>query len=123
MPRAVVTTETTDKILLKSCPDGYIVLRALSYGEYLARQEMAMKMSIAGGEAKSLENIDFAVLQKKVAEFEFSRCVVDHNLDDENDKKLDFTRPGTLDRLDPKVGQEVAQHIEKLIQFEEDLGN
>lgn len=125
MPRATVNRDSTDKILLKTCPpDGFVVLRRLSYGEYLARQEMSMQMRLVGEGGKgSQSNMDLALLQRKTTEFEFKSCIVDHNLEDENGQPLDFRQSTTIDKLDPKIGQEISQHVSDLIQFEDDLKN
>ena len=124
MPKATVSRDSTEKIELKSCPGAYIQLRRLSYGEYLRRQELAMEMGIKGGSGKTKDaDLDLKMMQRVVQEFEFKNCIVDHNLEDDAGEKMDFRKGTTLDILDPKIGQEISTHIDKLIQFEDDLGN
>jgi hypothetical protein len=120
MPRATVTNDT-ERFDLKSCPEGYITLKRLTYGQLLERREMSTQMLLqgqgnsAGGELK--------VVQRAVAEFEFKHCIVDHNLEDDNGELINFSRPGVVMTLDPRVGEEIGQLIDKMNQFEADQGN
>lgn len=123
MPRATVSRDTTDKIMLASCPDGFIMLRRLSYGEFLRRQELGMEMAINSKQGSKDNNLDLKMMQRAVQEFEFKNCIVDHNLEDDNGNPLDFRLASTIDNLDPRIGQEIGKHIDQLIQFEEALGN
>ena len=59
------------------------------------------------------------MLQRAVAVMEFSECIVDHNLTDENDQPLDFRKPSTIEVLDPRVGNEIGRLIADLHEFDE----
>jgi hypothetical protein len=61
--------------------------------------------------------------QERVVVFEFGNCVVDHNLEDEKGRKLNFKAPQDVFMLDPRVGDEIQQHIDDMNNFEDDLGN
>jgi len=76
------------------------------------------------GKASS-RTADMKLQNQVVTAYEFSRCIVDHNLTDENDKPLDLSNRRTLDRLDPKVGNEIGELIDELHKpfTEEDEGN
>jgi len=118
MPRATVDISKTERHELKSCPGGFVVLRPLSYGEFLRRREMAGSMSINAGTAqgKEVEGV-IKMAQRVVTEFEFKNCIVDHNLEDENGNMLDFRQPKTIAQLHPQIGEEIGQYIDGMNQF------
>jgi hypothetical protein len=60
------------------------------------------------------------LMHRQVQAFDFKHCIVDHNLEDEKGNKLNFQDPNTMDKLDPKVGDEIAQLIDDLNNFEEE---
>lgn len=122
MPRATVKNEETEKIDLTTLSGGYVVLRKLNYGEYLRRRDLAMEFQANQGKGKKGE-ASMQLTQRRVAEFEFSRAVVDHNLEDEAGEKLNFADPKMLDTLDPRIGDEIGTHIDRMNSFEADLGN
>ncbi len=122
MPNATVNLEDVEKFPLKSLEGGEVTIRRLSYGAWLKRQEMAMQMKIHGMDKKNPDT-EIQSMQKQVAQFEFSHCIVDHNLEDAAGNKLDFSKPHTLDILSPKVGNEIGRYIAELHEFEDDLGN
>jgi hypothetical protein len=95
----------------------------MTYGQWLKRTEMGMtvKMSTeANGKGPAMD-LDMQALA--VAQFEFATCVADHNLTDAEDNPLDFRHAWVVDLLDPVVGQEIGAAIDKLNQFQEELGN
>lgn len=119
MPRATVTTEAI-RVDLKSCPpDGYVELRQLPYHEMLVRRDRGGQLFFdpTGEEQK----VEIATLQAWARAYEFEHCIVDHNLEDEHGKKLDFSKEGVLSVLDPRVGQEIEEHIDKLHNVEQDV--
>jgi hypothetical protein len=61
------------------------------------------------------------LLNRQSAYFDFKLCIAEHNLEDENGSSLDLTNPRDVDRLDPRVGEEISAAIDKLNNFEEDL--
>jgi len=121
MPVATTSGEETFKYELKSLEGGYVVLRKLTYGEWLHRRQMSSNMSFKGGRSKDDFEGVMQLVNERATHFEFAKCVVDHNLTDENDNPLNFAKPDTLKRLDSKIGEEISLRISKLNQFDEDL--
>lgn len=117
MPNAVVDVSQTHRIDLKTLPGAFVELRRLSYGQKLERQSMAVQSSIKG-EGKNAE-MNMAMMQQEVSAFEFRHCIADHNLTDENDVKLDFRQKKNVFRLDPRVGEEIGNHIDEMNNFDE----
>lgn len=120
MPRATVSLDPEDKVELKTCPGAYVILRRLSYGQKLQRSQQAAKMGMDLSKKKSA-HVSMDMLNREAAYFDFKLCVMDHNLEDENGGKLDLSSPGDVDRLDPKIGEEISSLIDKMNNFEEDL--
>lgn len=118
------STQTFD---LQSLAGGKISLRRMTYGEKLQRIELATQQVIKAETDKrgrpnpnASAEMDIKMLQRATAEFEFARCIVDHNLEGDDGNKLDFTKGLTLDVLDPRVGDEISQKIEEMNNFNED---
>jgi hypothetical protein len=116
MPKATSTYQ--ERFELKSLEDGFVVIRRMSYGEKLERQQMAMKIAVNMGGKDATAAIDMA--QLRVAEFEFPKCIVDHNLTNEDDQPLDFRKPTAIKMLDGVVGEEIAEYIGQVNNFELD---
>lgn len=131
MPRATIDTTATERFDLESLPAigdeeaGWIELKKLSYGQILARRDMATKMAIEGiGDSKGRDEdirVTTDIIQKVVTEFEFKNCIVNHNLEDKNGKNLNFSNPVSVQILDPKVGQEIGDLIDDMNQWDADL--
>lgn len=130
MPRATIDTTETERFELKSLPAsgdeeaGFVELRKLSYGQILARRDMATKMAIEGVGSNTREDdirVTTDIIQKVVTEFEYKNCIVKHNLEDANGKLLNFGNPASVANLDPKVGQEISDLIDKLNQWDSSL--
>ena len=117
MPRATMLTDGIRKEL-KSCPEGFVVLRQLSYSEMLARRDMVTRMSMQQGKGNDKINVELANLEAN--RFSFGKCIVDHNLEDDQGHKLDFGNVMTLQVLDPRVGAEIERYIDELNQEGED---
>lgn len=122
MPAAVVT-QTTERCDLKSCPpDGYVIIRRMNYGESLKRKDMmasiAMNMDVKGknsGEAR----MQMDLLQEKTSLWEFATLIVEHNLTDEKDAKLDFRKQEHVKALVGRIGDEIQMHIDRINSFED----
>lgn len=128
MPRATVDQSPGDQINLETLPEGWVILRRMSYGQKQERQELAMRMTMdmgGGGNRQQRRGkgakaqVDMLAAASTV--FDFRACLVDHNLEDENGQKLDLTRPENIKRLDPRVGEEISTLIDELNNFEKDL--
>jgi hypothetical protein len=117
MPRAVANLEDTTREDLKSCPGAFVVLRRMTYGQKLERQSMAMQMGISGNGKNAEMNV--AMMQQQSTAFEFRHCIADHNLDDENDQRLDFNNPVSVFKLDPRIGEEIEMLIADMNNFED----
>ncbi len=119
MPRATTSYDTVRHDLETALPDGFVELRAMDYGTFLKRRDMAMKMGVSGaGSGSGFEKIDLDILQEEVTRFEFKVCIADHNLEDEKGTKLNLSTPQDFHRLDPRIGQEISALIDDLTQWE-----
>jgi len=127
VPRATVDITATERYDLESVPGGYVVLRRMSYGQFLQRQEMAMQIQMtqqsngsrrgSSGDAK----MDIKNAHLAVASFEMKCCIAEHNLEDDTGNVLDFGQTFTTTILDPRVGQEIGARIDEMNKIE--LGN
>lgn len=120
MPRATVSNEPERFDLKTAPPDGYVVLKRMSWGEWLTRRDMGMKMAMeAGGSRKDrTSKIDIDVVQASVSRYEFQKCIVDHNLTDDQDRPLKLGNQKDFDQLDPRIANEIEQLIKDLHEFE-----
>lgn len=119
MPRAVVTNDVVRKEL-KTLPEGYVELRPMTYGQAVHRRSM-LKLSFTTSKGKGSDfRGEMAAANKEITQFEFATCVIDHNLEDENGNKLNFSSPVDFAKLDPRVGQEIEKYISDLNNFDED---
>jgi hypothetical protein len=121
MPRATISDDIVHKEL-KTCPGGYVKLRRMTYGDWLRRNDMAMALEI---DQKSKKG-DVSMQGADVANFEFAKCVVEHNLEDADGRLLNFNRGQDVQRLDPKIGNEIGSYIDELHNFDAEetgLGN
>jgi hypothetical protein len=121
MPKATVDVESTQKYELKTCPEGFVVLRRMSYGQILQRR-MFTKLEVGGSGGKDFRG-ELAMANAKITEFEYAKCIVDHNLEDASGRKLDLTRAADFNQLDPKIGQEIEGYITEMNNFEADEEN
>jgi len=126
MPAAVVNMNSTERFDLKSLPpDGYVVLRKMTYGQKLTRQQNAMRMQMEmqrGRKGNAKANMEMLTLQSTL--YDFKNCVVEHNLTDESGAALNLSNDFDVTRLDPQVGEEISTLIDNMNNFEdENLGN
>ena len=133
MPKATVDPEL-HHYDLRTCPDGYVKLRTLSFHEMEMRKDIAGRMyqEEKVSRARQGKNIKenpeevmrayFESMNVKVTEFEFRSCVVEHNLfvDEAETQLIDFTKPMHAWKLDPKIGEEISKYIAELTQIDED---
>lgn len=120
MPRATVSSEPVRFNLKTAPPDGFVVLKKMSWGEWLTRRDMGMHMAMEAGGRKSASKIDIDVVQAQVTRYEFQKCVVDHNLTDEQDVALKLGNQKDFERLDPQIANEIEGLIKNLHEWEED---
>lgn len=107
MPKAVAVLQA-ERFDLKTVPEGFVALRKLTYGEILKRRTLSgmMEMSDVDNQ-KGLITMN----AEAVGFYEFKTAVVDHNLEDENGRQLNFNDPQDVVKLDPRVAQEIERHI------------
>lgn len=126
MPKATVNVSETERKELKSLAGAFVVLRRMTYGESVERRAM-LKMSIQGGTGgKRTFQGEMAFASREIQLFEFAHCIVDHNLEDDADRKLNLSNPVDFAQLDPRVGQEIEGLINDMNNFEDNeeaLGN
>jgi hypothetical protein len=101
----------------------------MSYGEKMTRQAEAAKMKVLAqkGRNKSFEG-EMNMMNEKVRIFEFTHCIMNHNLEDEMGDKLDLGNPDHVRKLDGKIGEEIDKYIGEMNNFDDDdeddeLGN
>lgn len=114
MPVGTVT-RNTERFDLETLPGGYVVIRRMSYGEKLARQDNILSMRTS----KETEGVEFSMLNKNAALHDFSNLVIEHNITDENDRPLNFKDAKDIFALDPRIGDEIGQKIDSINSFEE----
>jgi hypothetical protein len=114
MPVGTVT-KNTERFDLKTLTDGFVVIRRMSYGEKLERQDEMLKMKTTTGESV----LELSMLIKKTALRDFGNLVIDHNITDEAERKLNFKNPQDVLSLDPRIGDEISGLIDKINAFEE----
>lgn len=130
MPKATVDPELHHRDL-KTCPDGYVKLRTLSFHEMEMRKDIAGRMyqEQSAADARKGKTQDeemlrayFESMNVKVTEFEFRNCIVEHNLfvDDAETQLINFDKPMHTWKLDPKIGEEIVKYITELTQIDED---
>jgi hypothetical protein len=114
-----------EKRLLKTLPGGYVVLRRMTYGEKMHRSGLMSGMKFRSQKGQKDFEGEIQMANRRVTEYEFATCVVDHNLEKEDGVKLDLRNPSDLNMLDGRIGDEIGQLMNDLNLFEEDeeLGN
>ena len=119
MPRAVSIGQTT-RYPLKSLPEGFVIIRRLTHGEKAERQMLNNKMTMKATRGKRDVDSEVAIFNAKVDMYNFTHCIVEHNLQDVDDRLLDFTNPADVNKIDGKVTEEIANYIDKENNFEDD---
>lgn len=122
MPIVTVDPEQYEKFDLKSAPpDGYVCLRPLPYGMKVQRRSKAVKMlqrvKPQTDRKKAMEQdqiFEMESMDEWAVNHDFAYCIGDHNLEDNNGVKLDFSNPLTVKLLNPRVGSEIETLIDKL---------
>jgi hypothetical protein len=122
MPKATVSQDVVRKDL-KSCPDGWVELRQLPFGQMLTRRDKASRLvqeARPNAKQNDMVRVQFEILHEWSNQYDFKHCIVDHNLEDDEGQKLDFGNPMTLQVLDPKIGAEIEGYITEMNQEEFD---
>jgi hypothetical protein len=117
MPRATVSINDTERIDLKTLSEGYVVVRKFTYGQFLERQSITMNMQVEQQKGQNAKGT-MKMAARAVTFFEFSNCIVDHNLELDDGSPMDFKKEFTLDLLDPRIGQEIGEAIDRINTFD-----
>ena len=119
MPDATFNPAETERKDLKSLPGAYVELRRMTYGQTLERRAL-MKLSISTRKGQKDLTGEMAMANRRIQEYEFKHCIVEHNLTDSEEKLLDLKNPVVLQKLHPRVGQEIEGYISDMNNFEDD---
>jgi hypothetical protein len=119
MPVATTNITDTEHVELKSLPGGFVNLRRMAFGQIVARREM-LKMSVDQQRGSKDFHGELALANAQITRFEFAHCVVDHNLEAPDGRKLNLGNPVDFDSLDPRVGQEIEAAISERNNFDDD---
>jgi hypothetical protein len=122
LPKATVSMEPKE-FPLKTCPEGFVKLRRMSYGELLASNDMAFQVSVEAKQGSSDPQMGASMSSGRIAEYRFKCCVVDHNLENDAGTKLEFGNSQTVHLLDPNIGQEIDQLITDMHNWEKTFPN
>lgn len=120
MPVATITPDETQRFDLKSIEGGFVELRHMTYGEWLHRRDMATKMALVGDPRKNDSKVSIDALQTETTLYEFAKCVVDHNLTDDQEVKLQLGKKEDFAKLHPKIGEEIQSYITEMNAWESD---
>src|SRR5262245_29489245 len=115
MPRATIAVDS-QKFPLKTCPEGYVVVRRMTYGEKLSRQDDMMNMQTSTKD----DSMSIRIHAKKMALIDFANLIIEHNLTDENDTPLNFKNAADVAKLDPRIGDEIGKYIDSINSFEDE---
>lgn len=118
MPNATVNTDDTTRFELKSLTGGFVVLRRLTYGQKLKRRAMTSSMVMRSERGKRSLEGEMQLINEAASAFDFQHCVVDHNLEDVSGRKLQLGNKEDLAKLDPRIGEEIEELMDKLNNFE-----
>lgn len=113
MPKAVASKQGK-RFNLKELPEGFVVLRKLTYGEMLSRRNLGM--GVTAPFRRDSEEIDMKLdlSQEEVRVYEFSHMIIDHNLEDEDGRQLNLMDRNDINKLDPKIALEIEGYISEL---------
>lgn len=114
MPVGTVA-RNAERFELKTLPEAYVVVRRMSYGEKLERQDEILSMRTQKGS----DGLDISMMNKKAALRDFGRLVVEHNITDESERVLNFKDAKDVVALDPRVGEEIGNYIDSINSYEE----
>jgi hypothetical protein len=129
VPVATVV-KRSDLINLKSCPDGYVVIRRMTYGEKMHRMELTGKMRILSNKVDKDAVGEINMMNSQAQMWEFTNLILEHNLEHQEveggpTRPLNFKNLADIALLDPRIGEEIATNMDKMNNFEEDadVGN
>jgi hypothetical protein len=118
MPVAVVT-EDTFREELKSLPEGYVVIRQMTYGEKIMRSGMTGAMKLLKENKQSDYVGELSMETQKITLWDFANLIVEHNLEDVDGRTLNFKVEQDVRKLTSRIGEEVGTLIDKHNNFED----
>lgn len=121
MPIATVI-DSQQRFDLQTCPEGYVIIRRMTFGERLKRTSMMSKMTMEMPDRRSGNNnptAEFEMFQEKVTAWEFSNLILEHNLTDEKGTLLNFKNVADVQRISSQIGDEISRRINEINDFEE----
>ena len=118
MPVAVVTDPYV-RFDLKTVEEGYIIVKRMTYGQKMTRQQMAMKMKMQVGNRKEDSEIDIDMMNRLTSLWSFSNLIHEHNLTDEKERPLNFKNYADVEKLAGPIGEEIDTLIDKVNNFNE----
>ena len=122
MPNALAVANVV-RHTLKSLEGAYVDIKRMTYGQKLERQGM-IKVNFEMSKGRKDDMRGQMEMANRIATYyEFKNCIVDHNLTDDQDNKLDLSNPFVIDGLDPRIGEEINGLINDMNNFEDDKGN
>jgi hypothetical protein len=95
--------------------EGFIVLRRFNYGETIRRRELSVSAKGTQQEGQEAE-MSMDINLSAVALYEYSKAIVEWNLEDENGNALNPKNAADVMKLDPSIAQEIEDHIDALNQ-------
>lgn len=121
MPVGTRKTETVRRELKSAPPDGFVMLRQLSYDEMLERRDGGIKILMEQSPGRNVDSkTSMQIANRWSNQFTFPRCITEHNITDENNVPLDFRNIEMVFKmLDPKIGAEIERYIDELNQEDE----
>jgi hypothetical protein len=117
MPKATANAVEPERHELKTLPEGFVIVKRLTYGQKLERRAMS-SVDAEAGRGKTLK-MQMQLMNRQATLYDFQRCIVDHNLEDDDGNKLNLASPIDIDKLDPRVGEEIEKIMDKINNFEE----
>lgn len=114
MPVGTVA-RTNERFDLKTLAGAYVVIRRMTFGEKLERQDDMMKMNASLDD----KTVQMSLLNKKAALKDFGSLVVEHNITDENERVLNFRDAKDVLALDPRLGDEISMLIDSINAYED----
>lgn len=118
MPKATASLDT-ERIELETLDEGYIVVRRLTYGEFLHRKDLAIKMTMEMRQGQG-SKVEVDMVNQAVTAYMLKTCVMEHNLEDDKGRTLNLGSPQDFNRLDLKIGREIDKIVSDLNDLNED---
>lgn len=126
MPRITLQAESKRFPLKSLPPDGYVLIRPMTYGQTLERRQLATRLSMeqaarakrsGTSESKSEfkpSRMDVDIMQRASREYEYANCIVEHNIESPGGDLLNFSNPKAIDLLPKALGEEIEEYLDEM---------